>query len=160
MKKLLYALLLLVFAVGIFMNAIPVSYAETTTQATTTAAGATGNEYYNDTKNVGENFCSEPSAKRVIKFFGLMLYVLKIIVPVLIIIKGMFLFYNAIMKGETDSLLKNAKEFGMKIFLGVLVFVIPSLIDGVWDLLDSFDSVRSDYTDCEQCLLEPNDCTP
>ena len=125
----------------------------------TSATSGGGNEFYNDSKNVGENFCTEPSVKQIVKFFGLMLYILKIIVPVIIIIKGMFLFYNAIIKGGSDDLLKNAKEFGMKVFLGIVVFVIPDLIDGVWDLFDSFDSIEYDYTECEQCLLDPNNCS-
>ncbi|MBQ7239906.1 MAG: hypothetical protein IJS56_00540 [Bacilli bacterium] len=117
------------------------------------------NPYYTNSGNVGDNFCSEPSVKQVLKFFGILILILKIAVPLIIIVKGMFLFYNAVIKGESSDLQKNAKEFGMKVFLGLLVFLIPGLVDGIWDLFDSFDSVESDYTNCEQCLLDPENCS-
>ncbi len=171
MKKLLNILFVLVLMLGVFFSAIPVSYAEPDESSTHESAsgntggghggtlpeseGSGGNEFYNDTSNIGENFCSEPAVKRVTKFFGFFILLLKFAVPIIIIVKGMFLFYNAMVKGGADDLTKNAKELLMKIVLGLLVFFIPSILRGILDLYNDFASVRSEYTDCANCLLDP-----
>jgi len=173
MKKLLNILFVLVLMLGVFFSAIPVSYADPDGESSThesssgnTAGGHGGtfgeseegsaaSEFYNDTSNIGENFCSEPAVKRITKFLGFFILLLKFAVPIIIIVKGMFLFYNAMVKGGSDDLTKNAKELLMKIVLGLLVFFIPSILRGILDLYNDFASVRSEYTDCANCLLDP-----
>jgi hypothetical protein len=113
---------------------------------------------YKDIGNVGDNFCSQKEVKQILIFFGIIILILKFLVPILIIIKGTFLFYNAVVKGGSDDITKNAKELGIKIFLGVLVFFIPSIIKGILNLYNDFSTVESEYTDCATCLLEPEDC--
>ncbi len=153
MKKLLNIICVLFLVIATFFTVIPVSYA-----ADEPSTG-TSNEFYNNTANVGDDFCSEPSVKKVTKFFGFMILILKFIVPILIIVKGMFIFYNAVVKGGSDDLTKSAKELGVKIFLGVLIFFIPSILDGILGLYNGFASVQSEYTDCAKCLLDPvNSC--
>ena len=154
MKKLLNIICVLILVVATFFTVIPVSEAKVGVNGETITSGV-ANEFFNETENVGENFCSEPSVKQVTKFFGFFILLLKFIVPILIIVKGMFLFYNAMVKGGTDDLAKNAKELLLKIFLGLLVFYIPSLIRGILDLYNDFASVRSEYTECADCLLDP-----
>ena len=125
-------------------------------EATTTSS----NPFFQDTEHVGDDFCTEPTVKKVLKFFGFMILLLKFIVPILIIIKGMFLFYNAMVKGGSDDLSKNAKALGVKIVIGILIFFIPDLLNGILDLYEGWASVKSDYTNCADCLLDPtNKCS-
>ena len=152
MKKLniFFVLLLAIFC---FTAVIPVSYADELDTTSTT-------NFFNETNNVGDDVCAEPSVKRVLKFFGTLIFILKLAVPFIIITKGTFLFYNAVIKGESKDLTKSAKEFGGKIVLGITVFFIPSLINGALGLYNDWASVKSEYTDCATCLLDPTNCTP
>ena len=188
MKKLLNIICVLALVFGLFFSSVPVSFAEPIDDAvdfsgeSSTHESSSGdtrgghggtfsdssddsstpgsNDFFNDTENVGDNFCSEPSIKKVLKFFGFMILILKFLVPIIIIVKGMFLFYNAMVKGGTDDLSKNAKELGIKIVIGLLVFFIPSLLEGILGLYNGFSSVKSEYTDCAECLLDPvNKCS-
>ena len=109
--------------------------------------------------NVGDDFCSQKEVKQVLKFFGIIILLLKFAVPIIIIVKGTFLFYNAVVKGGDDDIPKNAKELGIKIFIGVLIFFLPGIIKGILNLYNDFSTVESEYTTCATCLLEPEDCS-
>lgn len=113
-----------------------------------------------DIGNVGDNFCSQKEVKRILKFFGLIILLLKLAVPFIIIVKGTFLFYNTVVKGGADDLTKSAKEFGLKIVLGIAIFFIPGLLNGILGLYNDWASVKSEYTDCATCLLDPTKCNP
>ena len=159
MKKILNIVCVLVLMISTFFVVMPISYADPGVNAEDKTTGV-ANDFFNETDNVGDNFCSEPSIKKVMKFFGFFILILKFMVPILIIIKGMFLFYNALVKGGADDLTKNAKELGIKIIIGLLVFFIPSIIQGILGLYNDWASVESDYMECANCLLDPtNSCS-
>ena len=79
-------------------------------------------------------------------------------IPIIIIAKGTFLFYNAVVKDGSDQLTKSAKELGMKIILGILIFFIPSMVSGILHLYDGFFSVSSEFKSCANCLIDPSKC--
>lgn len=172
MKKLLSIVCVLVLTLGVFFSVIPVSYAEThvaDSGNTHGGAGATipagtsheamSNEFYNDSQHIGEDVCSEPAVKKVLRLIGVVILILRFSVPFIIIAKGTFLFYNAIIKDGADQLGKSAKEFGSKILLGIIVFFIPTLIKAALDLYSGFSNVESDYVTCSTCLLDPVNCS-
>ena len=113
-----------------------------------------------DIGNVGDDFCTQSEVKQILKFFGLLILLLKFAVPIIIIVKGTFLFYNAVVKGEAADLTKSAKEFGVKIVIGLVIFFIPSLLNGIMGLYNGWSTVKSEYTDCSTCLLDPTNCNP
>ena len=116
------------------------------------------NDWFNDSGNVGDNFCSEPTVKNVLRFFGYLILILKLAVPMIIIAKGTFLFYNAVTKDSSNELSKSAKEFGIKIAIGIAIFFIPTLISAALGLYYDFAKVEKEYTMCSTCLLKPTDC--
>ena len=116
------------------------------------------NDWFNDSGNVGDNFCSEPTVKNVLRFFGYLILILKLAVPMIIIAKGTFLFYNAVTKDSGDQLSKSAKEFGIKVAIGITIFFIPTLISAALGLYYDFAKVESEYTTCSTCLLKPGEC--
>ena len=116
------------------------------------------NAMFNDSGNVGDNFCTEPAVKNVLRFFGYLIFVLRFAVPFIIIAKGTFLFYNAVVKDSSDQLSKSAKEFGIKLAIGITIFFIPTLISAALGLYNDFSKVESDYNTCATCLLKPGDC--
>ena len=116
------------------------------------------NDWFNDSGNVGDNFCSEPAVKNVLRLLGYFLLLLRLAVPLIIIAKGTFLFYNAVTKDSSNELSKSAKEFGIKIAIGIAIFFIPTLISAALGLYYDFAKVEKEYTMCSTCLLKPTDC--
>ena len=152
MKKLLSIFCVLLLTLGVFFSSIPVSYAETTSHV------ANSNDLYNDSQHVGEDVCTEPAVKRTLRLLGVFLMILRFAVPIIIIAKGTFLFYNAVVKDGSDQLGKSAKEFGGKLILGIFIFFIPTLIETVLNLYVGFTDVKPDYVNCSTCLLDPVNC--
>ena len=116
------------------------------------------NDWFNDSGNVGDNFCSEPAVKNVLRLLGYFLLLLRLAVPLIIIAKGTFLFYNAVTKDSGDQLSKSAKEFGIKVAIGITIFFIPTLISAALGLYYDFAKVESEYRTCSTCLLKPGEC--
>lgn len=108
-----------------------------------------------DINYIGDNFCETKEVLSVIKMFGYILLVAKLIAPIIIIILGTFKFYNAIKDGSSDSTLKNAKSLIVRIFVGIFIFFLPTLLHAV---LDSF--IPDESKKCEVCLLKPASCDP
>ena len=108
-----------------------------------------------DINYIGDNFCETKEVLSAIKMFGYILLVAKLIAPIIIIILGTFKFYNAIKDGSSDSTLKNAKSLIVRIFVGIFIFFLPTLLHAV---LDSF--IPDESKNCEVCLLKPASCDP
>lgn len=108
-----------------------------------------------DINYIGDNFCETKEVLSVIKMFGYILLVAKLIVPIIIIVLGTIKFYSAIKDGSSDSTLKNAKSLIVRIFVGIFIFFLPTLLHAV---LNNF--IPDDSKTCEVCLLKPGSCDP
>ena len=117
---------------------------------------ADSDELVSDSDYVGEGICSEPAVLKSIRLIGLLLMVAKFLVPLIIIVRGIIMFYKAVIADSDKEVTKSAIELGKKIAIGVLIFFVPAIVDGIFSLYDSFSSVESEYTACEQCLIHPD----
>ena len=109
---------------------------------------------------VGVNFCSEQSTQRIMRIAGYILIVAKTLIPLIIIIMGSYDFFKVVIANDEKALGKQAKNFGLRIVLGVFIFFIPSLVN--WFLGVIFDEMHSSPSqECIQCVLSPVDsCNP
>ena len=89
---------------------------------------------------------------RVVGFFML---IVRIVVPTIIIMTGLVSVYNAVFKGTAEESIKGLKTMFRKIVAGVVVFLIPSLINAVVGLLVK-DTDYSDFLICTTCFDKPN----
>ena len=108
--------------------------------------------------NVGDDFCSKDEVKNVLRLLGYFLLLLRLFVPIIIIAKGTFLFYNAVVSDKNDAISKSAKQLGVKVAIGIAIFFIPTLISAALGLYKDFSKVESEYETCATCLLEPTEC--
>lgn len=99
--------------------------------------------------------CSQEGILKSFRFFGYILFVVKIIVPILLIIMGTMDFGKAVVASNQDAVSKAAKMFAMRIATGIAIFLLPTVVNFIFDLLPS--SV-SDYNACKTCLFEPSNC--
>ncbi len=104
-------------------------------------------------------FCGEPTVSRVLKFIGLIIFIAKILVPAIIIIMGFVTLFKIMTSGKVDEAKKQVNNIIRNIVIGVLIFLLPSLINLVFEMADDIISPgeTSDFSNCVNCLTTPND---
>ena len=103
-------------------------------------------------------FCNDGNVARTLKFIGLAFFIAKILVPAIIIIVGIVDLIKVITSGKEEDMKKHAKNIGMRVVIGVLIFLLPSIIDAVYDVASDIVSNggTSAFDNCEACLMTPN----
>jgi len=119
---------------------------------------ADSNPLYNETEEIGQNFCEEPSVKNVLKFIGYFLQLARLFVPIILIAQGTLTFFKAVTSDADSELKKSAYALARKVAIGILVFFVPAILDGIFGLFSLFSSVTTEYTSCKNCLLKPSEC--
>ena len=101
------------------------------------------------------NFCTK--TKSIWILVGRILGIFKIVIPLLVIIFGMIDLGKAVVASKDDEIKKAAKQLGMRILAGVVIFFIPVIVSFAFTLADGFDA-EGDYSTCEACITNPNGC--
>ena len=105
-------------------------------------------------------FCNEPNVARTFKFLGLGFFVLKILVPAIIIIMGIVNLFKIITSGKEDEAKKYAKIVVRNVVIGIVIFLAPTLINFVYDTVKSAVSISDNNPaeKCIDCILDPLKC--
>ena len=121
---------------------------------TTTKKTKPGTEYQNDDAIVGENFCSEPEAIKGLKAVGYLLFIAKILVPLIIIGMGTYDVYQSIV--DPDKIMsKSVKGLLIRIAIGVAVFFIPRIVYTVLNIAQDMGVASEKSANCRKALLDP-----
>lgn len=107
-----------------------------------------------DKEIVAENFCTDMA--NTLKLVGYFITVIKIVVPLLVVIMGSLDFYHIVMSGKDSDLKKEALILGKRVLMGVIVFLMPSIVNLAVNTLDN--NPNADYKVCVDCLTKPNSC--
>lgn len=98
-------------------------------------------------------FCADTA--EIWSVIGKILFIFKIVIPILIIIFGMIDLGKAVVASKDDEIKKALKSLGMRAIAGVVIFFIPTLVGVVMSLVDSFGDIKDDYTICKNCIVSP-----
>lgn len=101
------------------------------------------------------HICSD--LKEIWQVLGWVLWVFKIVIPILIIIFGMIDLGKAVVASKDDEIKKAVKSLAMRAIAGVIIFFIPTLVGAIFGILDGFDR-NGEYHVCEVCITHPSDC--
>ena len=103
-------------------------------------------------------FCNDGKVARTFKFIGLMFFVAKILVPAIIIIVGIVDLVKVITSGKEEEMKKHVKNLGVRVIIGVLIFLLPSIINAIYGVASDLvsDGGTSAFDNCEACLMTPN----
>ncbi len=96
------------------------------------------------------NFCT--GTKSIWALIGKVLFIFKIVIPILIIIFGMMDLGKAVVAAKDDEIKKAVKMLAMRAVAGVIIFFIPTLIGFVFKIVDGFSDVQNDYDVCAKCI--------
>ena len=108
------------------------------------------------TRNCGINdFCTDIGVKKTFRYFGYLLFFLKIIIPLLLIVMATIDIFKAITTPSPDEEFKKSIFSIIKrIVAGLLIFFAPTIIYFVIDSIYSFEKIQ----DCASCLFKPFIC--
>ncbi len=100
---------------------------------------------------------------QVWQILGWVLFVFKIVIPILIIVFGMIDLGKAVVASKDDEIKKAIKSLAMRAVAGAVIFFIPTLVGLVFSLISEFneDPLKSEYKVCKQCITNPGgkDCS-
>ena len=103
------------------------------------------------------SFCDYGGTRRVFKIIGIVINIAKIVVPLIIMLTHMVSMTKIIISGKDEDIKESFKILVKKIIAGLVIFIIPSVIDYTIDGLVGYSD--SGFAQCSNCLLDTNHCT-
>lgn len=103
-------------------------------------------------ENLG--FCS--STANLWQFFGILLLLFKIVIPVILIIIGVISLGKAVISDDDKELKKCLSLMLKKFIVAVCIFFIPTIVTMLFGLVTDFNEVKDDYEACKTCIIKPN----
>ena len=108
---------------------------------------------------VAEMPCSDDNIKIALRFFGYLLMIIKVAIPLIIIVMGTIDLFKSVIDKDDKSFTKQLKILLMRIFAGVFVFFLPSIVYALFGLSSNLNIVSEEkYKSCMDCLLKPTIC--
>jgi len=91
------------------------------------------------------------------QIIGWVLWVFKIVIPIIIIIFGMIDLGKAVVASKDDEIKKSVKSLVMRAISGIVIFFIPTLVGAIFSLVGEFGSeeYKKEYNVCKQCITKP-----
>lgn len=112
---------------------------------------------------VSVDVCSSDSGVlKVFQVIGYVIYIIKILVPIIIILLGMVEFGKATIIKDEKAIFLAANSLMNKVIIGVLVFMVPTLLNALLNLVDGALETKNAYKTCTACALTPfsDECKP
>lgn len=104
---------------------------------------------------VGNEFGFCASTANVWYMAGILLLVVKIVIPILLIVVGILYLGKAVVAKEDKEIKQNIQSLIKRVLVGILIFFIPQIITGAFSLVRGFNRVEDDYTVCSKCITNP-----
>lgn len=101
-------------------------------------------------------FCTDTAA--VWQLVGRVLFVFKIVIPILLMVFGMIDLGKAVVGAKDDEIKKALKQLMMRAIAAVVIFLIPTIVAFIFSIVDSFSDVKTDYNVCATCISHPGKC--
>ena len=107
---------------------------------------------YGDIRQV--DFCYKTSMAWQI--IGIAFMILKILIPVIIIVLGIIDLSKVVTSGDEKDIKDKSKSLAMRIAAGIVIFLVPSVVSVIFNLIATFIPVAKDYENCIECISSPN----
>lgn len=105
------------------------------------------------------NFCDNESVLSVVRIFGIVIEIIKIVIPLLIIVYGMLDFGKVVVSHDEKAMNKATSQVVNRIICGVLIYFIPTIVLALFDYLQLSDIYTDEnFYKCTTCLLDTSTC--
>ncbi len=103
------------------------------------------------------SFCYKTAS--VWKIVGNVFFILKIVIPILIIILASIDLGKAVISNDSKTVNESVNKLLKRLIAGVCIFFLPTIVRVVFNMISKFnDEMKEDYGNCVTCLTKPNEC--
>ena len=86
-----------------------------------------------------------------LKYFAILITILKILIPVFIIMKSGISLANVMISGDDGQIKPTFNTFLKRCFVGAIIFFIPTIVEVIMNLIPKYDEHKNDFRDCISC---------
>lgn len=106
----------------------------------------------------GFDVCEKAGIVKIFQIIGYALFIIKIIVPILLIALGSMDLGKAVLSSDEQAIKKATNILIKRAIASVVIFFIPTLLSAVVKLLDGIDKL-DDFSCLSGCVSKPSDKT-
>ena len=99
-------------------------------------------------------FCNK--TKDLWAIIGTLLNILKIVIPIILVVLGSIDLLKAVTSDDKDMIKKQSLVLGKRAIAGIIIFFIPTFIEGILSLVGKTSKTISNAGVCWQCAI--GDC--
>lgn len=101
-------------------------------------------------------------ARKPLRFAGIIITAFKVLIPLIIIILGIFDLGRAAIGTKPEDIKNAAVGLIWRLVGGIVIFFLPSIVILFMNLVGDFQNETKhpdiEWKTCETCLLHPSDC--
>ena len=99
-------------------------------------------------------FCAD--TWEIWQFVGYILMLFKIVIPLLLLILGMFDLGKAVVASDDKAINKATTALVKRAVAAIIIFFIPTLIGFVFSIVAGFnEEIKTNYNSCKNCVVSP-----
>ncbi len=102
------------------------------------------------------NICSKESGTlKAFQIIGYLIFIMKIVVPLILIIMVTLDFTKAVISSGEKPNLDVLKKVATRVAIAIAIFMVPTVLDFLLGLVDGTEGVSEGFEACTACLLDP-----
>ena len=103
------------------------------------------------------NICGDERILNFMQIIGMIINVVKILVPIIIVVLGMVDFGKAVIANDDKAISKSASSLIRRLIAGIIIFFIPTIVFALLNLAGVSDenNKSGSFVECTKCMLKP-----
>lgn len=93
-----------------------------------------------------------------LKIVGVVLLVVKILVPIILLLTGAIAYGSAVISNDEKGMKNATNKLISKIIAAIVIFLLPYLLNTLFNLIDDYAQLGTSYKACWNCVLKPDTC--
>ncbi len=91
-----------------------------------------------------------------IRIGGIILFLVKVILPIIIIVKASMSFVSVVTNGKPDELKKKASKMMVSILAAIIIVFLPTIVYTLFGFIAKYnDNITDDSKVCSACIFDP-----
>ena len=103
-------------------------------------------------------FCDKSGVLQTFRIVGILLLIIKILVPVIIILTGVIGMAKAVIAEDESEIKKCISVLISKVIVGAIIFFIPTIIYAVLQSVEKVGKTRLEFGKCTMCTVNIGEC--